>query len=142
MGPFLLLLAPPFLAFLGSAVAAWRVGARTIVPTILLGWILCSLLIDVVARGPETEAMPSMYLLSFALYAGPFLLLGLGLRDGVVDGDLSLGTAILAALLSTVNIVIFGCLLFEAGCRLALWQCGCAEALAALLTAGVPAPKV
>ena len=86
-----------------------------VVPTILLGWILCSLLIDVVARGPDTEAMPSMYLLSFALYAGPFLLLGLGLRDGVVDGDLSLGTAILAALLSTVNIVIFGCLLFEAG---------------------------
>lgn len=142
VAPFLLLFGPPSLGFLGSAVAAWRWGTRTIVPTILLGYLLASLLLDVWLRGPDTDTMPSVYLISFVVYAAPFLLLGLALRKNVVDGTLSLGVAIFLAFASTVNILLSCCLVLVAGCRLGLWESGCAEALAALLTAGVPAPKV
>jgi hypothetical protein len=123
------LLGPPFLAFFG-AVAAWRVGTRTVVPTILLGWVLSSLFFDALLRGPETDRVPSAYFIPFFFYAWPFLRLGRELRKEAVDETLSLGSAAPIALIATANVLLSGMFALLTACNVGVWHSGCAEMLA------------
>lgn len=128
----LFLVGPALVALFANAIAAWRVGTRDEVRTIVLGWIFSSLLFDAFLSGPDANRKPAGYAISFIFYLWPFLRFGRDLRKEARAGTLSLKSAAPIVLVATVNVLIIGMLAFASACGEGVWQSGCAEMSATL----------